>query len=100
MRKRNRRHNSRTNIRRSLTREKRIKNTYKQSKVLKEMLSCAEEMGKDEGRAETIKKVSELISKRFQMGYDKASCDDCTECCEVSALKWVERRLKERKNDH
>lgn len=47
----------------------------------------------EQGYKEAIDNVKNLITERLQKNCNKASCDDCEECCEVSALLWIEKQL-------
>lgn len=50
-------------------------------------------------RAKVLNGVSSLINQRLQERCNKSSCDDCEQCCEASALDWLERQLKEQGNE-
>lgn len=55
-------------------------------------------IGYEQGRADERAKVFELITQRLAMGCDIENCNDCEECCEVSALMWLDEQLKEQNN--
>lgn len=57
------------------------------------MLTEYENKIRADERAKVIKEVQSLITQRLKEGCDKASCDDCEQCCEVSALIWLEKQL-------
>lgn len=45
------------------------------------------------GYNKAIEDVKNLITERLKKDCNMASCDDCEECCEVSALMWIDKRL-------
>lgn len=47
----------------------------------------------EEGYSQAIENVKNLIMERLQKNCNMESCDDCEECCEVSALMWIEKQL-------
>lgn len=61
------------------------------------MLTEYENKIRTEARAKVIEEVSSLITQRLKENCDKASCDDCEQCCEVSALTWLDKQLKEQR---
>lgn len=40
-----------------------------------------------------IENVKNLITERLKKDCNMESCDECEECCEVSALLWIEKQL-------
>lgn len=47
----------------------------------------------EQGYNKAIDDVKNLITERLKKDCNMASCDDCEECCELSALLWIEKQL-------
>ena len=47
------------------------------------------------GYNKAIEDVKNLITERLKKDCNMASCDDCEECCEVSALMWIDKQLNQ-----
>lgn len=63
-------------------------------RVMDECLTMSEAY--DEGYQYAIEYVKELITERLKMDCNKASCDDCEECCEVTALMYIDSKLDDK----